>query len=346
MVILPLFSRKYYAGMLTKVELTRLVKHRSKIGWNMESKYRVISRLNGGIGNQAFQLAAGLFLASSVDRKLVLDESGISHLNARKVHTSRSMMIHLLFPSVSVSNLSRVESPKCSVNGIYAREGSSPLGTLTARLLARAQAMVHEKSYLLEGHNCKDLFEVEIQCRKDAYLSGYWQDFRYADAIRDQLLQSYSTGDNFIKPNSKLPSLAEGIRGPNAAALHIRRSDFIEKYEKQRSVTSLYYFKKAMDYFEDRGVREFYVFSDDVPWCLENIANERRTIFPGAFCHNDAEELWLMSQSANFIISNSSYSWWAAWISRAPDKTIIRPDNWTRTDTGVHVFPPDWLTIN
>ena len=47
----------------------------------------------------------------------------------------------------------------------------------------------------------------------------------------------------------------------------------------------------------------------------------------------DAEvDFFLMSKAKYFVISNSTFSWWAAFYSESKDKFIILPKNWFKKD--------------
>ena len=93
----------------------------------------------------------------------------------------------------------------------------------------------------------------------------------------------------------------------------------------------------------------FLVFSDnkdDITWCKENIVGDRHYYSEN---HTDLVDLSIMQRCDHNIISNSSFSWWAAWLNQNPDKRIIAPKKWFGK-TYEHydmsdLIPATWKTI-
>ena len=86
---------------------------------------------------------------------------------------------------------------------------------------------------------------------------------------------------------------------------------------------SLEYYEKALSYFpRDQQV---VIFSDDTEWCMEQLlfVDDRFIVSEGNGSYHD---LYLMTKCSDFIISNSTYSWWGAWL--ANKGTVIAPDTW------------------
>ena len=69
-------------------------------------------------------------------------------------------------------------------------------------------------------------------------------------------------------------------------------------------------------------------FSDDINWCRENLSINGICFFVENF-KDELYELKLMSQCNHFIIANSTFSWWGAWLSVNADKKVIMPDGYT-----------------
>ena len=92
------------------------------------------------------------------------------------------------------------------------------------------------------------------------------------------------------------------------------------------------------------GVK-YWVFSDDIPYC--------KTIFPKTFNfisgHSDIEDFFLMTLCNNFIIANSTFSWWAAWLSKSENKKIVAPKRWFGPGLKHHktedIYCKDWIVI-
>ena len=105
----------------------------------------------------------------------------------------------------------------------------------------------------------------------------------------------------------------------------------IQKYFELKTPTSMkgIEVQKNMKYYEP-ALAQFpadwpvLVFSDDIPTTKHYFGNS----VDYAEGNHYMEDLYLMSQCQHFIIGNSSFSWWPAWLKDNPTKKIIAPKNW------------------
>ena len=153
------------------------------------------------------------------------------------------------------------------------------------------------------------------------YFQGYWQSFRW-EAISKQLRDEFA----FVIPIGKEFSYyKERIDEANkqSVAVHFRRTQY------DNSLLSLNYYRHAIMYMSD-VLRNpyFFVFSDDLDWCKNTMIFEDKDHFFVKNFENELFELKLMSYCSNFIIANSTYSWWGAWMSQNEDKTVIMPSGY------------------
>jgi len=126
-------------------------------------------------------------------------------------------------------------------------------------------------------------------------------------------------------------------------SIHVRRGDYCNQPHKY-PIASLGYFKKAIKYI---GKDEKYlIISDDIDWCKEHFKGKN-------FIFSDNEkpiiDLYLQSLCTNNIISNSTFSWWGAWLNTNPDKIIIYPTPWFgrffKDYTTKDLIPDSWIAI-
>ncbi len=91
----------------------------------------------------------------------------------------------------------------------------------------------------------------------------------------------------------------------------------------------------------------FLIISDDINWCKKNFKGSNYF-----FTDNNTalEDLYLQSLCTNNIISNSTFSWWGAWLNENPVKIVIVPKPWygkeflhIRTDD---LIPEAWIQLD
>ena len=138
--------------------------------------------------------------------------------------------------------------------------------------------------------------------------------------------------------------MMEGVENP--IALHVRRTDYVTNSANHPPCT-LDYYKKALSHFDAH--RNVIVFSDDPAWCNE------QELFSGEhfmISENDDNrvDLCLMSLCDDFIIANSTFSWWGAWLSANKDKKVIAPVQWfgtgyTKDHNTSDLIPDGWTRI-
>ena len=148
--------------------------------------------------------------------------------------------------------------------------------------------------------------------------------------------------DSFILMK-KCKAMISGVDNP--IALHVRRTDYVTNSANHPPCTLEYYEEALKNFDDDRNV---IVFSDDPAWCNEQdlFAGDRFLISEN---EDNRVDLCLMTLCSDFIIANSSFSWWGAWLANRGK--VIAPSRWFGTEgyTKDHntkdVVPETWTRI-
>ena len=149
-------------------------------------------------------------------------------------------------------------------------------------------------------------------------------------------------------PSSNIQVLADEIQNTSSLCMHLRRGDYVG--HKVHDVVDLEYYQKGVEYISKRtNIDKIYVFSDDIKWCEQNINFDIPTVFVGEKYAGKKGEghMYLMSKAKNFIIANSIFSWWGAWLSGHKNKIIVCPKRWfpdASIDTN-DLIPKEWIRI-
>ncbi len=134
------------------------------------------------------------------------------------------------------------------------------------------------------------------------------------------------------------------IKNSNSVSLHVRRGDYLKI--KNINVLDVDYYMKAVDYIKKNVEKPmFYIFSDDLDWCKNNLGFLNNCNYVD-LTQTEIDDLKLMSFCQHNIIANSSFSWWGAWLNQNPKKIVIAPKEWLINDPGSsNVILSDWIKL-
>ena len=153
-------------------------------------------------------------------------------------------------------------------------------------------------------------------------LDGLWQSEKYFEDAAGQIYQDLSFRDSGLmdKARAKIMNLRLEAQGP-IVGVHIRRGDYTTAATKGFFHNlSLKWFQTAMARFPQHVA--FMVVSDDMQWCRDTLAGPRIHFSDGT---SDLEDLALLRACDHYIISNSTFGWWGAWLSDNRQAVVIGP---------------------
>lgn len=172
-------------------------------------------------------------------------------------------------------------------------------------------------------------FTVDLPRENGQYMMGVFQNADMVENVRDEILKafafhSFSGGENFRLMN-------EMLNNKYSVGVHVRKGKDYTKRVLYQNTCSIEYYKNAVEYLKER-VRspKFYVFTDSPEWVNENFSFFDYTLVEGNPCvgwgsHFDMQ---LMGCCHHNIISNSTYSWWGAFLNKNEDSIVICPKVW------------------
>lgn len=274
--------------------------------------------LSGGIGNQLFQFAAGLSLCSQLDAELVLN---LSWYGRKTSAAQRKMQLHYFV------EVDKFQTHSTSIHPTIDR----------MKRIAQGYKIVNEAEYDPERF-------LLIRTNRNVVMNGYWQSERYFSAV-SSLLRASIKQDDFTSKSAN--DLAESIKSSKCIGIHVRRGDYVTdpKTRAVHGVCDRAYFLDAVRFIKERNeVDSLIVFSDDTEWCQNNLEFEFRTkIIDESIC--DVDQLKLLSLCGHHIISNSSFSWWAAWLGSKPEQNVVYPTSWFADGRALESMPAGWIEL-
>lgn len=274
--------------------------------------HMIIVRLMGGLGNQLFQYAAGRNVALKNDLPLKLDLSWFKDQPDRPYSLHHFAIIEGIATPNEIAHLKKSKMNLLDRIITTYKECGKPYYHRTD---------IREKSL--------DFDKNILQISGSAYLEGYWQSEKYFKDIEDIIRKEFSV---ITPPDHMNSEYARMIPSLNAVAIHVRRGDYIsnQNANKFHGICSLDYYHRSIDQITSTVENpHFFVFSDDPEWTQDNLKIDAPTTY---VVHNppdkNYEDLRLMSLCSHFIIANSSFSWWGAWLSKNESKIVIAPSTW------------------
>lgn len=276
----------------------------------------IIARIRGGLGNQLFQYAAGRAVAHRRRTPLLLDLDWFRAPAGNE--TPRSCMLQRFPVDIRVAAASDIDR----------LSGLAPRGWLRRALGRGARPKAtHVNEETLARASAGDL-----------YLDGYWQhESWFRDAA--ELIRTECTPRH---PIAGLGALSSTAAHDDSLAVHIRRGDYLLPVNRDfHGLLEAAYFDHAVQAMATSG--PILVFSDD-PAHAAAMASRWPGASPVSTLGLDpADELLVMSLCRHHVISNSSFGWWGAWLSRRNGKTIA-PRRWFTSATSIpDPCPATWI---
>jgi hypothetical protein len=280
----------------------------------------IIVQLKGGLGNQMFQYAAGRALSIRTGAPLLLDMGS---------YEPRQAGMYALDGLQIQAEPAAPEQLKAFQPGIF--------GKALNRLLPLPLRRIYKEPH----------FQYDArfgQARPPLYMKGYWQSWKYFDAVKTQIREDFRFRQQF---SPAILAKAAELEATESVAMHFRRGDYTQNVAVQyHGICGPDYYERAVEQLP-AAVR-YYIFTNDPDWVRENLPpGISANILSGSLSHNQYEDLFLMSRCRHQVIANSSYSWWAAWLNDYAGKKVIAPRRWfneARLNTD-DLIPSNWLTV-
>lgn len=178
----------------------------------------------------------------------------------------------------------------------------------------------------------------ELPFADKIYLFGYFQSEKYFDIpyIRKTFSISPQNRSSLMDKFGNLLNL-------NPVSINVRRGDYLLQTD-YHPVCSIEYYQKCIDLIGRE--RCFIVTSDDVAWCKENFKGKNFHVIEEI---TPLENLYLQSLCHGHIISNSTFSWWGAWLNPNMGKKVFAPRKWFGKRLSHHetkdLFPQNWIVV-
>lgn len=173
---------------------------------------------------------------------------------------------------------------------------------------------------------------------RDMLLYGAFQSEKYFD--KEFVRKLFSIPDDI---NQYIITKFGNIIQQGVTSINVRRGDYC-RLPHQYAVCGMSYYNKAIDYLGRD--KKYLIISDDIDWCKRHFKGNN-------FYFVDDEEpiidLYIQTLCENNIISNSTFSWWGAWLNSNKNKVVVCPDPWFGKSYSNYstqdLIPKEWVQI-
>lgn len=315
----------------------------------MREKKSTVVSLTGGLGNQLFQLSAGLYAAEGTQVELT-SRFGKPRANSDNL---ADLFQFKGVPGTKHRIKEREASfiPRKSV-GYLLRSGIAPKNWERKRAVKTIASIVTSVITSLSLRAWRPVFastEVGYEPRlstaqQGRLLIGYFQSYKYAidfkvlEVLRRMTVEPYPPW---------LAELRDAAKSEKPIILHVRLTDYLDQSFGLLPAT---YYERALAALRSNGATgRIWIFSDDLESALERLPEEltrdaRLIIEPPNT--PPAHTLEAMRLGSHYAIANSTFSWWGAFLSYSGE-VVAYPDPWFVDGSVIRdLCPPQWIPIN
>ena len=188
------------------------------------------------------------------------------------------------------------------------------------------------RRYLKFSCNVRNLSAFDVllpeKSSRSIYIIGVFQNAKMMDCIRQEALDAFTFQPFTDEYNL---SLMHEVQSCQSVAIHVRKGkDYMSRIWYQQTCP-LEYYQQAIRLMKEKVKNpRFYVFADNKEWVRENFKDFEYTLVDGnpVAGYGSHFDMQLMSLCRHNILSNSTYSWWGAYLNRNQEKVVIIPRIW------------------
>jgi len=272
--------------------------------------------LRGGLGNQLFQYAAGVALSRRTKANLLIDArllplneeqiSGVSHRpeEISSFHHEGELVGRNLGQSFQSKNFARLLQLERAAGDVFGSAALRLLGSIAAER--------------------RDLLEFFLKRQKPARINSYCshQDYfsDYAEEIIGQI-------NSLVAPSSFYYTHLQRLAVEKPIGLHYRLGDYRNLQHIYGSLTAQYFESGLLTLGERYEGSKVWVFSDEPLVAREKLGLRFKDAYyvPNDSSSRPLESLLLLSKLTRKILSNSTFSWWAAYLGHSTQVATIFP---------------------
>lgn len=305
-------------------------------------------KLSGRLGNQMFQYAYARYLKEKTKQEIVIDDRYVYLAGSIDQGWENSLKYFNTKFSVSNAPLFRckmniIQKALALLDNEFQKIYNGNIIQLNNYELRRTKLFSRFGLFFLwQGY-----YDFDYKNKKNLFLQGNYESVMYFDEIRDILIDEFKP---VLPPIPENENLYNQILQSESVCISIRRGDF---YYSDNVFGDLFhvcnenYYLKAVEKMVELVPHcKFFVFSDDIDWCKQHLKFPNGSEFESG---QDPvyEKLRLMYSCKHFIISNSTFSWWAQYLGTNKNKIVISPKKWFNSEFESKLInEKDWILID
>jgi len=192
-----------------------------------------------------------------------------------------------------------------------------------------------------EGFEYRDYILEDPEKHYD--MEGYFQSEKYFLHVESEIQEVFSFKEEIKRKGfeilEKIPLTGRKV------AVHLRRGDY-KNNSFHETITEQYYSNAFQYFLSPEESYEFLIFSDDIPYAKYMFGEQENIHYIDS--KDQGVDLFIMTQCQDFIIANSSFSWWGAWLSREQNKRVFTPDKWFGEVVKLNyedVYCKEWIKV-
>lgn len=281
----------------------------------------IIVKVTGGLGNQMFQIAFARMLSLKYNDEIYLDCS------VYKKYKIREFSLYNINLYDNLNNIDNSDLSLIMKSYLRITQKVYHVFQKIKKIITKSD-VIGEKNFLFLSnlglvYNFDRYYYKLTKCTDIKCVYGYFQSERYFLEYKNQIREELR-----IKkaPTERESKLIREITSCNSVGVSIRFGDDY-LMSKSLNVCGEEYYYRAMEHiFNENNDVIFYIFTDCIDRVKEKFKFRFKVIYVDGF--KDYQSLRLLYSCKDFIISNSSFSWWGAYLGEDKNKKVIAPSRW------------------